>query len=82
MSSSISNNNNKKDGFFEISDDKISIINKASEYMTILGDFANWASDHFYGHNVEQSFLIYEDFVKSNEHIINKIKGLNNNRNV
>lgn len=58
---------------FEITQDKIAVINKASEYMTILGKYAEWAAANF-NDNAEQSYLICLDFVSSNEHIIKKIQ--------
>ena len=70
-----SNNNNNND--FEISEEKINFVDKAAEYMGILEHFANWAGSNINDINVEKTFGIFEDFVKSNDHIIKKIKQLN-----
>lgn len=39
---------------FEITQERIAVINKATEYMKTIGDFYDWVSDNFYGTNVEQ----------------------------
>ena len=62
---------------FEITQDRIDVVNKAAEYIKTIDDFLGWVNDNFKGNNVEQSYYICEDFVKSNEHIIKKIKNFN-----
>ena len=39
---------------FEITQERIAVINKATEYMKTIGDFSDCVSDNFYGTNVEQ----------------------------
>ncbi len=71
---------NKKDNSknyqdqFQLTDEKIAIINKTAEYMTAIGDFVDWCHKNPTGDNIKQGYLICEDFVKSNQHIIDKIK--------
>jgi hypothetical protein len=67
----IDKNNDKG---FEITQERIDVMNKAAEYIQTIDDFAGWVNDNFYGTNVEQGYHIFEDFVKSNRHIIKKIK--------
>ena len=72
-----SNRNRKKaEGGFEITQERIEVINKATEYMNKMGDFAEWCENNFYGTNVEQCYNIFKDFVKSNEHLMPKINKL------
>ena len=62
---------------FEIAQEHIDMVNKAEEYLKIIDDFKDWVSNNFHGTNVEQGYRIMEDIVKSNEHIIKKIKKFN-----
>ncbi len=69
------NNNNKKG--FEITQERIDVMNTAAEFIKIIDDFAGWVDTNFYyGTYVEQGYRIFEDFVKSNRHIILKINKL------
>lgn len=44
-----------------------------ASYIGTIGDFATWCVDNFDSIDIEESYYIIEDFVKSNEHIVQKI---------
>jgi hypothetical protein len=46
---------------------------KASVYMRTTEDFAHWVTDNITSINVEECISIFEDYIKSNEHIIQRI---------
>lgn len=46
---------------------------KAAVYMRTTEDFANWVTDNITSINVEECISIFEDYIKSNEHIIQRI---------
>ena len=53
---------------------EIDAINKKMElYMKTINDFASWVNANSASIDIEKWYNIYEDFVKSNEHIIQKI---------
>jgi hypothetical protein len=58
---------------FEITQERIDTINRAAPYIGTIGDFATWCVDNFDSIDIEESYYIIEDFVKSNEHIVQKI---------
>jgi hypothetical protein len=58
---------------FEITQERIDTINRAASYIGTIGDFATWCVDNFDSIDIEESYYIIEDFVKSNEHIVQKI---------
>jgi hypothetical protein len=52
---------------------------KAALYMGTTEDFAHWVTDNITSIDVEECISIFEDYIKSNEHIIqriNKIRSL------
>jgi hypothetical protein len=52
---------------------------KAAVYMRTTEDFAHWVTDNITSIDVEKCINIVEDYIKSNEHIIqriNKIRSL------
>jgi hypothetical protein len=64
---------------FEITQDRIDVMNKAAEFIKTIDDFAGWVDANFdegKGRNVEQGYRIFEDFVRSTKHIIPKITKL------
>ena len=66
------NKNNNKG--FEMAQERIDIIYKAASFMNTIRDFANWCANNYDKDiNAEECYYIVEDFVKSNEHIIQKI---------
>jgi hypothetical protein len=67
------NNKKKEEIGFEITQERIDIVNKAAKYLKQIDDFCGFVDENFYGHNVVPYYYIMEDFVKSNEHIIRKI---------
>jgi hypothetical protein len=67
---------NKKEGF-EITQERIDVINTATEYLHKLNDLEKWCTDNFHGTNVGQCYYIFEDFVRSTKHLMPKItKGM------
>jgi hypothetical protein len=46
---------------------------KAADYMRTTDDFAHWVTDNITSVNVEECISILEDYIKSNEHIIQRI---------
>jgi hypothetical protein len=73
------NNNNKKKGFdgdHEILD-KISAATKTSSlFLRTITDFTKWCTVNIESIDLEQCHSIFDDFVKSNEHIIQRINGM------
>ena len=63
---------------FEITQERIDVINKATEYINSVGNFAEWCEINFYGGNVEQCYNVFEDFVNSIDHITPKIDEIMN----
>lgn len=51
------------------------ITGKTAEYLKIIGDFSDWCAANIVENNIDlkECYYILEDFVKSNEHIIQKI---------
>ena len=46
---------------------------KASVYMRTTEDFAHWVTDNITNVDVEECISIFEDYIKNNEHIIQRI---------
>ena len=46
---------------------------KASVYMRTTEDFAHWVTDNITSIDVEECISIFEDYIKSNEQIIQRI---------
>jgi hypothetical protein len=46
---------------------------KAAVYMRTTEDFAHWVTDNITSIDVEECISIFEDYIKSNEHIIQRI---------
>jgi hypothetical protein len=54
--------------------EKLANIEKtATSFMNTITDFATWCTANIDIIDVEECTSIYEDFVKSNEHIVQKI---------
>ena len=52
----------------------INTLDKAASYLETIGNFASWSAKNIESINIiKESYYIMEDFVKSNEHIIQKI---------
>ena len=49
---------------------------KAAAYMQTISDFFHWSAPNIDNINVEEIDSIYEDFIKSNEHIVERIKNV------
>ena len=46
---------------------------KAALYMRTTEDFAHWVTDNITSVDVEECISIFQDYLKSNEHIIQRI---------
>ena len=44
--------------------------------MQTISDFFHWSAPNIDNINVEEIDSIYEDFIKSNEHIVERIKNV------
>lgn len=64
--------------YFEITDDKIAVIDRATEIIKTTGDFAEWCTNNFETH-APQCYYVFEDFVNNNEQIASKIDKVINN---
>jgi hypothetical protein len=54
--------------------EKLAVVGeKASVYMRTTEDFAHWVTDNITSVNVEECISIFEDYIKRNEHIIQRI---------
>ena len=53
--------------------ERIDTINRTVSYIDTIEDFAAWCVDNFDSIDTEKSYSIVEDFMKSNEHIVQKI---------
>ena len=49
---------------------------KAAAYMQTISDFFHWSAPNIDNINVEEIDNIFDDFIKSNEHIVQRIKNL------
>ena len=49
---------------------------RATWYMQTISDFFHWSAPNMDNINVEEIDSIYEDFIKSNEHIVERIKNV------
>jgi hypothetical protein len=49
---------------------------RASVYMQTISDFFHWSAPNIDNINVEEIDSIFEDFIKSNEHIVQRIKNV------
>ncbi len=61
---------------FEITQERIDVVNKATEYLNKLNDLEKWCNNNFFGTNVGQCYYIFEDFVRSTKHLMPKITKL------
>jgi hypothetical protein len=67
------NNNNRTEAIPE-QYDKLAIAgNKAASLMNTVTYFLNWCATHMDSIDVKECTSIFEDFVKSNQHITQKI---------
>ena len=58
---------------FEITQERIDVINTAMEYLHKFNELEKFVDNNFYGNNVGQCYYIFEDFVRSTKHIIQRI---------
>ena len=49
---------------------------KATAYMQTISDFFHWSAPNIDNINVEEIENIFDDFIKSNEHIVQRIKNI------
>jgi len=49
---------------------------KAATYLQIISDFFHWSSPNIDNINVEEIENIFDDFIKSNEYIVQRIKNI------
>ena len=49
---------------------------KASTYLQTISDFFHWSAPNIEKVNLEEFDSIFEDFIKSNEHIVQRIKNV------
>ena len=61
---------------FEITQERINVINTAVEYLHKLNDLEKWCDNNFHGKNVGQCYYIFEDFVRSTKHLMPQISKL------
>jgi hypothetical protein len=47
---------------------------RATAYMQTIYDFFHWSAPNIDNINIEEIDSIHEDFIKSNEHIVERIK--------
>ncbi|HZL23997.1 MAG TPA: hypothetical protein VFC05_11775 [Nitrososphaeraceae archaeon] len=47
---------------------------KAAAYMQTISDFFHWSAPNIDNINVEEIDNIFDDFIKSNEHLVQRIK--------
>jgi hypothetical protein len=65
---------NKNNGTSSTLFEKLAAVGeKASVDMRTTEDFAHWVTDNITSVNVEECISIFEDYIKSNEHIIQRI---------
>lgn len=55
---------------FEITQDKVDVINQAADQMDKMGDFSDWCEMNFEGTNVEKCYNVFEEYVNSVDHIM------------
>jgi hypothetical protein len=58
---------------FELTENQISMIGKAGEYLNIITNFSDWCTKNVEIIDLPTTHSIMEDFVKSNKHIIERI---------
>jgi hypothetical protein len=58
---------------FELTQEHIDTIYKAASYIETIGNFASWSANNIRSINIKECYSIMEDFVKSNEYIIQRI---------
>ena len=58
---------------FELTEEQLSTIGKAGHYVTIITNFSDWCTKNVEIIDLPVIYSIMQDFVKSNEHIIEKI---------
>jgi hypothetical protein len=49
---------------------------KAFAYMQTISEFFHWSVPNIENMNLEEIDSIFEDFIKSNEHIVQRIKNV------
>ena len=49
---------------------------KAATYLQTIYDFFHWSSPNIDNINVEEIDNIFDDFIKSNEHIVERIRNI------
>lgn len=49
---------------------------KAAAYMQTISDFFHWSAPNIDNIDVEEIDSIFDDFIKSNEHIVQRIKNV------
>ncbi len=49
---------------------------KAVTYLQIISDFFHWSAPNIDNINVEEIDSIFDDFIKSNERIVQRIKNI------
>ena len=54
-------------------DEMVDLNKTVGIYLNTIGDFINWAAANVASIDIDEWYDIYQDFVKSNEHIIEKI---------
>jgi hypothetical protein len=59
---------------FELTEEQVSLIGKAGDYLNIIVNFSEWCTNNVETIDLSATYSIMEDFVKSNEHIIERIK--------
>ena len=49
---------------------------KTATYLQTISDFFHWSTPNIENINVEEIDSIFDDFIKSNEHIVQRIKNV------
>jgi hypothetical protein len=62
---------------FELTQEQIDTIGKTASYLDTIGNFVDWCSKNVENIDLRESYSIMEDFVKSSEHIIQRIHKVN-----
>ena len=62
---------------FKLTQEQIDTIGKTASYLGIMGNFVDWCSKNVESIDLRESYSIMEDFVKSSEHIIQRIHKVN-----
>ncbi len=62
---------------FKLTQEQIDTIGKTASYLDTIGNFVDWCSKNVENIDLRESYSIMEDFVKSSEHIIQRIHKVN-----